>query len=104
MSLLTWICLLFLVVAIVGSAAFAVVRGLRAWRGFRRLTRIVSGAVEDVLQTAAAAEAHAASLTEKSELLSASITHLQESLAELTILRLAFANARSSLSFRLPSK
>jgi hypothetical protein len=104
MALLTWICLLFLVVAIVGSVAFAAARGLRTWRTFRGVSRAVSGAVEDVLQTAAAAEAHAVSLAEKTERLSVSITHLQESLAELAILRSAFANARSTLSFRMPTK
>jgi hypothetical protein len=104
MALLIWICLLFLVVAVVGPVAVAVVRGLRAWRTFRRLTRAVSGAIDDVLRRGEAAEAHAIALTAKTERLSSSIAHLQESLAEVAILRSAFANARSSLSFRMPSK
>ena len=104
MSLLTSICLLFLVVAVVGSVAFATVRALRAWRTLRRLTRAVNGAISDVLSTAEAAEAHATALTEKTERLASSVAHLQESLAELAILRSAFANARSSLSFRMPTK
>ena len=104
MALLIWICLLFLVAAVVGSVAVAVVRGLRAWRTFRRLSRAVSGAIDDVLRRGEAAEAHAVALTEKSARLTASVAHLQASLAELAILRSAFANARSSLSFRMPSK
>ena len=104
MSLLIWICLRFLVVAVVGSVTVAVVRGLHAWRAVRGLTRAVSSAIDDVLRRGEAAEAHAVALTEKSTRLTASIAHLQESLAELAILRSAFANARSSLSFRMPAK
>ncbi|MFL5953697.1 MAG: hypothetical protein ACJ76I_06285 [Gaiellaceae bacterium] len=104
MALLTWICLLFLVVAVAGSVTFAAVRGLRVWRAFRRLTDAVSGATGDVMRRGEAAEEHAVALTEKSQRLSAATAHLQRSLSELAILRSAFANARSSLSFRMPTK
>jgi hypothetical protein len=104
MALLTWICLLFLVLALVGSGALAVVRGLRTWQVFRRVTGALSGAVDDVMRRGEAAEEHALALAEKSERLSSAIAHLQRSLAELAILRSAFANARSSLSFRMPTK
>jgi hypothetical protein len=104
MSLLTGICLLVLVVALVGSIAFAAVRGLRTWRTFRRFTRATSAAMDEVMQKGEAAEAKATELTGKSERVSSSIAHLQESLAELTILRAAFANAKSGLTFRMPKK
>ena len=104
LSLLTWICLLFLVAAVVGSIAVAALRGLRTWRTFRRLTRSVSAAMDDVLVKGEAAEAKATALTEKSERVGSSIAHLQESLAELAILRTAFANAKSGLTFRMPTK
>ena len=40
----------------------------------------------------------------KSARLESAVAQLQESLAELAILRAAYANARSTLSFRMPSK
>ena len=104
MSLLTWICLLFLVVSLVGSIAFAAVRGLRMWRTFRRLTRSTSAALDEVMLKGEAVETKAAALSGKSERLSSSVAHLQGSLAELAVLRAAYANARSTVSFRMPTK
>jgi hypothetical protein len=103
-ALLTWICLLFLVVAVVGSAAVAAVRGLRTWRAAKAVSRAASDAMDDVMRRSEAAEARALSLTDHSERLAASIDRLQRSLEELAILRSAFANARSSLMFRMPTK
>lgn len=104
MSLLSWGCLLFLLVATLGSAAVAAVRGLRTWRSFRRLTRVSSAALDEVLRKGEAVEAKASTLTEKSGRVGTSIAHLQKSLAELSILRTAFANAKSGLTFRMPTK
>ena len=101
MALLTWISLLFLVVAIVGSIAYAAARGLRAWRAFRRFSRTTSTAIGGVLETAAEAERHAVAFTEGTEKLSAALAHLERSRAELAVIQAAAAGARSSLlSFR----
>src|SRR5437588_7304139 len=107
MSLLGWISLLFLVIALAGSVSVALVRGLRAWRAFRAVSGAVSSRLDAVMQTAAEAERHAISLSEASERLAAAIERLQESLAQLAVVRSAATEARGSLlSFRtlLPRK
>jgi hypothetical protein len=97
MALLTWISLLFLVVAIVGSVAVAVARGLHAWRAFRRFSKATSAALGEVLETAAEAERHAAAFTEGTEKLSAALARLEESRAELAVIQAAAAEAKASL-------
>jgi hypothetical protein len=97
MALLTWVSLLFLVVAIVGSVAFAGSRGLRAWRTFRRFSTTASSAIADVLDTAAEAERHIVAFTEGTEKLSAALARLEESRAELAVIQAAAAEAQSSL-------
>ena len=98
MALLTWISLLFLGVAIVGSAAIAASRGLRAWRTFKRFSRTTSAAIADVLQTAAEAERHAAAFTEGSQKLSTALAHLERSRAQLAVIQAAATEARTSLT------
>jgi uncharacterized membrane protein len=97
MSLLTWVSLLFLVVAIVGSIAVAASRGLQTWRTFRRFSKTASSAVAMVLATAAEAERHAVAFTEGTAKLSAALAHLEKSRAELAVIQAAAAEAKSSL-------
>ena len=98
MALLTWISLLFLVVAVVGSIAVAAVRALRTWRSFQRFSRATSAAVAGVIETAAEAEKHAAAFTEGTEKLTAALARLEQSRAELAVIEAAANEARSSLS------
>jgi hypothetical protein len=97
MSLLTWVSLLFLVVAVSGSIAVAASRGLGTWRAFRRFSKAASAAIGEVLGTAAEAERHATAFTEGTERLSAALERLAESRAELAVIQAAAADARSSL-------
>jgi hypothetical protein len=97
MALLTWVSLLFLVVALAGSIAFAGSRGLRTWRAFRRFSTATSSAVADVLNRAAEAEQHVAAFGEGTEKLSAALARLEKSRAELDVIQAAAAEARSSL-------
>ena len=98
MALLTWISLLFLVIAVLGSIAIAATRALRAWRTFRRFSRTTSTAISGVLASAAEAEQHAVAFTEGTEKLSAALAHLERSRAKLAVIQAAVAEARSSLS------
>src|SRR5260221_14576039 len=101
MALLTWISLLFLVLALVGSIAVAAVGGLRAWRTFRRFSRTASAAIAGVLETAAEAERHAVAFSEGTAKLSAAPAHLEQARAELAVIQAAATEARSTLfSFR----
>ena len=97
MALLTWISLLFLVLALVVSIAVAVSRALRAWRTFKRFSKTTSAAIEGVLETAAEAEQHAAAFTEGTRKLSAALAHLEESRAQLALIQAAATEARSTL-------
>jgi hypothetical protein len=97
MALLTWISLLFLVLAVVGSIAVAAVRGLRVWRTFHRFSSTTSAALDGVLKAAAEAERHAVALTEGAERLSAALARLEQSRARLAIIQAASTRARSSL-------
>jgi hypothetical protein len=104
MPLLNWLSLLFLVVAAVGSIALALVRGLRTWRTARRVSAATTAALDDVMRRGEQAEAKASALSVKSARLESAVAQLQESLAELAVLRAAAASARSTLSFKMPSK
>jgi flagellar hook-basal body complex protein FliE len=98
MSLLTWVSLLFLVVALVGSIAYAASRGLRAWRTFRRFSKTTSAAIESVMERAAEAEEHAVAFTEGTDRLNEALVHLEQSRAELAVIQAAAGEARSSLT------
>jgi uncharacterized membrane protein len=97
MALLTWISLLFLVLALVGSIALAASRALRAWRTFKRFSKTTSAAIEGVLETAAEAERHAVAVAEGTQKLSAALARLEESRAQLAAIQAAAAEARSTL-------
>jgi hypothetical protein len=97
MALLTWISLLLLLVALAGSITFAALRALRAWRAFRGFTGATSSALADVARTAAEVEEHALGLGQGSERMSAAVSQLQRSLAELAVLQKAASDARGSL-------
>src|SRR6266436_6250911 len=85
MPLLTWISLAFLAVALVGSIAVAVSRGLRAWRIFRRFSRTASSAIGALLHTGAEVDA------------SAALARLPRSQAELAVIQAAANEAKLSL-------
>ena len=92
-----WICLLFLVLALLGSTAWLVLRALAAWRTVRGFTRATGAALDTVLATAASAEAHAVSLADGAERLSRATAHLQESLARAAVLRSALGETQQLL-------
>jgi hypothetical protein len=98
MALLTWISLLFLVVAVLGSIAYAATRALRAWRTVRRFSGSTSSALAGVLETAAEAERHAVAFTESTERLTTALARLDASRAEHAVIQAAAAEARSSLT------
>jgi hypothetical protein len=104
MALAAWVSFAFFVVATAGSAAFAGVRGWRTYRTFRAFTGATTRALDDVLQRAGAAEDHAFAASRAGERLTDALARLQESLAQLAVLRAAAAEARAGLTFRLPTK
>lgn len=93
MATAAWVALAFCLVALVGGPLFAGLRGWRAWRTLRAFSKATGSAIEAVLQTAASAEEHAASLTANTERLAAAGERLRASLAELAVLRAAAGEA-----------
>jgi phage-related minor tail protein len=98
MALLSWISPLFFVVAIVGSIAVAVARGLGVWRSFRRFSKVTSAAIGNVLDTATEVERHAVALAAGTERLDAALTRLEESRAQLAVIRAAASEVGAPLS------
>jgi hypothetical protein len=85
------------VVAIVGSGAVLVLRGLRLRRTIRSFAGSLSKALADLSETAAATEAHAVGVTGRTDRLVEAVARLQESLARLSVLTEAANDARRSL-------
>ncbi len=95
MPVYAWGALGFLIVSLIGSAAVTAVRGLRAWRTFRSVSRRTTDALETVAATGAAVERRAGALAAGSDRLTAAVARLQRSLAELAALRAAAAEAQA---------
>jgi hypothetical protein len=90
-----WGAIAFCGVAVLGSLAYAAVRGLRLWRTFRATTRRGTAALDRVLASAASAEEHALGLTAGAERLATATGSLQEALAEIAAIRAAAAEPRA---------
>ena len=86
-----WLALAFFVVAVVGSIAYAAIRAWRLWRTLRGASRRAGDALDRVTASAAAAEAHATSLSGGTQRLTAATASLQVALAELQAIRAAVA-------------
>jgi predicted negative regulator of RcsB-dependent stress response len=93
-----WIAVAFLLVAVLGPLGFAAVRAWRLWRTFRAVERRASKAIGRVTDTAEEAERHAVALTGNAERLATATARLQGSLAQLAVLRTAFAEGRAAFS------
>ena len=93
MALLVWIALAFFGVALVVSLAVAVIRGLRAWRTFRALSTASTEALEKLTAGTQHIERHVAELEGNLARLTDAQGRLEESLAELAVIREAGGEA-----------
>jgi len=93
-----WIALAFCLVAVIGSIAYAAMRGWRLWRTVRATSKRGTEAAERVMASAAVTEEHVGSLTTGTERLAAALERLQASLAELAAIRTAASEARALLA------
>ena len=98
MSLLTWVSLAFLLVALVGSGVYLGLRALAAWRAFGGFSRTIADALEQVTRRAEAIEARVGSIAEETERLNEANHRLAQSVAELGKLREAAGEARGLLA------
>ena len=97
MAVLALGALALFVVATIGGAGFAVVRGLRAWRAFRRIQRTIGGRMLEVTRGIESAEARLAHAGESAARLDRAGAHLNDSLARLSLLTAAAGDARGAL-------
>jgi hypothetical protein len=92
-----WIALGVSVVAVVASLAFAVGRGLGAWRVFRRSRDRLSGGLEEMNHRVEAMEQRMAAADESAVRLERAQAELQESLAAARALADAAAEVRGTV-------
>jgi hypothetical protein len=92
-----WVALAVSGVVVVGTALFALVRGLAAWRGFRRLRRRIVDGLGDVSRRVAGIERRLSTAGETAARLDRARTELQESLATAAVLCAAFGEARTAV-------
>jgi len=90
-----WIAVAFCLVAVLGSLAYAALRGFRLWRTSRAVSRRATDAIAAVTASAARTEERARGLTENAERLTMATERLQVSLAELSAIRRAAAEPQS---------
>jgi hypothetical protein len=96
---LVWIALAVGVVATVGGAVHAGRRAWRGWKTFRGVMSSVTGALEALATKAAATAEHATATVERGAEIAAANARLEQSLAELQVLRSAAGRARGTLGF-----
>ncbi len=93
-----WLCGAFLAVALIGSITVAATRGWRLWKTFGAVSKSAGDAVAAVTATAATAEERVLSLGANTERLTRAIEHLQESLAELAVIRAAAKDVQDAVN------
>src|SRR4051794_33569875 len=93
-----WYPVIFLAVALAGSLTVATRRGLRTWRTFRAFSSSAEQALGTVNSAAEQAEKHTAAFAGAPGRLERARGRLQESLAELAVLRAAAEEVGASLA------
>jgi hypothetical protein len=99
MLLVVWIALAVGVLATAGGAVLAAGRGWRGWKAFRAASSAVTGELDALATRAAATAEHATATVERGAEIAAANARLQESLAELQVLRNAADRARGTLDW-----
>ena len=85
------------VLAFGAAAAFAVVRGLALWRGFRSFSGQLGEALDHVSQAGERASEKASTLGDGNEALTPSLERLATSRAQLSVVLAAVSDVRASL-------
>jgi hypothetical protein len=97
-----WPALGVAVAGIVVGIAVAVVRGLRAWRGFKALGRGAGERLEAISRKTEEIDTHLTRAGASSERLSESLAKLRQSRARLDVQLAAVREARASIERLLP--
>jgi len=100
--LLFWLSLGFLLVALVVGTAFAVVRGLRAWRALKATGSRIGDELDRVSASVGKIETHLDRAAAGSERLGAALERLARARARLDVQRAALREARTTVARAVP--
>lgn len=95
--MLFWLALTVALLLIAASAAYTTLKGLAAFRDFKRAGREIGGALDRIAAETARIEGHLALAAESGTRLDASLTRLRSSRARLNVLTSALADVRASV-------
>jgi hypothetical protein len=90
-----WLALAVSGVIVVGTGLLALVRGLAAWRAFRRVRRRIVDGLGEVSRRVGRIERRLSTAGEAAARLDRARTELQESIATAAVLSAAFGEART---------
>ena len=92
-----WVALIIALVLTVASAIVVTLRGLEAFRSFKRLGRGLGGELDRIAASSGEIERHLALAAEGGTQLEASLARLRSSRARLNVLTSALADVRASV-------
>jgi hypothetical protein len=100
--LLFWLPLGFMLAALLSGTVFAVVRGLRAWRGLKATGGRLGGALDEVSASTGEIETQLERAAAGSERLTAALDRLARARARLDVQRAALREARDTVARAVP--
>ena len=92
-----WLALTVALLLVLGSALYATLKGLSAFRAFKRLGRVLGSELERITAQTARIEEQLALAAESGTRLSAATARLSASRARLNVLTSALADVRASV-------
>jgi hypothetical protein len=95
--MLFWLTLTFAIVVVVASIAYAVVKGLEAYRTAKRLLSTAGEDLDRITRASAEIELHLQAAATSGTRLDASLTRLSTSRARLNVLTSALADVRAAV-------
>ena len=95
--LIFWLALIISLVLTVSAAVYATLQGLEAFRGVKRLGRVVGSELDQIERASGEIERHLALAAEGGTRLEASLARLGASRARLNVLTSALADVRAAV-------
>ena len=92
-----WLALIFALVLTVSAAVYSTLKGLEAFRAFKRLGRAMGSELDRITAATDEIERHLALAAESGTKLEASLTRLRASRARLNVLTSALADVRAAV-------
>ncbi len=94
---LFWLALAVAIVAVVASAIYLTLKGLEAFRAFKRLGATVTGEIERIERASGEIERHLALAAESGSRLDSELSQLRRSRGRLNVLTSAIDDVRASV-------